>query len=347
MSDKPLGVGLVGCGDIAPAHAQALATAKSAALVACMDVVESSAKSLGEQYQVPWTTKLEDLLARSEVELVTIATPAFTHLPLTQAAAKAGKPVLCEKPLASTLADGQAMIAACKHAGVALSTCFPLRYLGAAKWAKELIAAGALGEIIEVRMRNLDEKKESYWTGGYSGRTITDWRKSKQASGGGVVITNLIHHLDLARAITGLEVVRAYAEMGTFATPVEVEDVAVASLRYENKAIAVVEGLSCYVGRSDEHPMVFLGAKGQLRFMLWGGKAQVYLTEPAAGLPAKEWVSREFQDAALAGFYDALAPALQAGRTPPLTGEDGLKALEIVMAIYQAGETGQAVVLGR
>jgi predicted dehydrogenase len=310
-----------------------------------MDVVEASAKSLGGEFGAPWTTKLEELLARGDVDLVTIATPAFTHLPLTRAAAQAGKAVLCEKPLAANLEDAGAVIAACQEAGVALSTCFPVRYLGAVKWAKELVAAGALGEIIEVRLRNLDEKRESYWTGGYSGRTITDWRKSKDASGGGVVITNLVHHIDLARAVTGLEVVRAYAEMGTFVTPVEVEDVAVASLRYENKAIGVVEGSSCYVGRADEHHVVFLGTKGQLRFLLWGGKAEVYLAEAASGLPAGEWVTREFQDATLVEFYEDLADALRAGRTPPVTGEDGRKALEIVMAIYRAGETGEAVTL--
>jgi hypothetical protein len=71
----------------------------------------------------------------------------------------------------------------------------------------------ALGDIAYVRMLNLGEKKDSYWTGGFSGRTITDWRKSKRESGGGIVITNLIHHLDLARAITGLEAARAYSEV--------------------------------------------------------------------------------------------------------------------------------------
>jgi len=347
MGERPLGVGLIGCGDIAPTHARALASTKGARLVVCMDVVEASAESLSNEFGVPWTSRLEELLRRSELELVTIATPAFTHLPLTQAAARAGKAVLCEKPLAANPEDGQAMIAACREAGVALSTCFPVRYLGAAKWAKELIASGALGEIIEIRLRNLGEKKESYWTGGFSGRTVTDWRRFRDASGGGVVITNLIHHIDLARAVTGLEVVRAYAEMGTFATPVEVEDVAVASLRYENKAIGLVEGSSCYVGGAGEHEVAFLGTKGQVRFGLWSGKGEAYLTEAAAGLPAREWVTREFQDAMHVEFYEALAGALRTGQSPPVTGEDGLKALEIVAAIYGAGEAGEPVAVGR
>ena len=92
---NPLRVALIGCGDIGPAHANTLTKTKRAKLVACMDTVETSAKSLGEKFGIPSTTKLEEVLENPEVDLVTIATPAFTHLAITQAAAKAGKAVLC------------------------------------------------------------------------------------------------------------------------------------------------------------------------------------------------------------------------------------------------------------
>ena len=185
-TEKALGVGLVGCGDIAPAHAKALASTKgiqAGGVHGCGGVV---GEEPGRGVRGPWTTRLEELLACGDVDLVTIATPAFTHLPLTLVAAKAGKAVPREKPLAANLQDADAMIVACQEAGVALATCFPLRYLGAAKWAKELIAAGALGEIIEVRLRNLDEKQESYWTGGYSGQDgnrLAEVQASKRGRG--------------------------------------------------------------------------------------------------------------------------------------------------------------------
>ncbi len=345
MTIKPLGIGMIGCGDIAPTHTKAMAQSNAVKLVACMDVVESSAKSLGEEYGVPWTTKVEELLARPEVEVVTIATPAFTHADLVEKAAKAGKAIICEKPLAANLADADRIISASKSAGVPLSTCFPLRYLGAAKFTVELLQKEALGEIIEIRLRNLGDKKESYWTGGFSGRTITDWRKSKKASGGGVIITNLIHHLDLARGVTGLEVERVYAETGTFMTKVEVEDLGAGCLRYENNAIGVVEGSSCYAGGSGELDIVFLGTKGQSRFGLWSGKCEVFLREPAAGLPANEWITREFNDQIHVDFYEDFAAALRAGKTPPVTGEDGRAALEAVLAIYQSAESGKPVSL--
>ncbi len=343
MAEKPIGVGLVGCGDIAPTHAKALAKAEGARLVACMDVAEASAKSLGEEFGVAHTTSTEELLAHPEVDLVTIATPAFTHDEITEAAAKAGKHVLCEKPLAADLPDADSMIANCDQAGVSLSTCFPLRYLGAAKWLKGLAERGALGEIIEIRLRNMGEKKESYWTGGFSGRTQTNWRKSRAQSGGGVIITNLIHHIDLARAVTGLEVTRAFCEMGTFCTSVEVEDLGLASLRYENEAIGLVEGSSCFWGGSGEHDIAVLGTKGQVRFGLWSGQAEAYLTEAAEGVPACEWVTRKFADATHVEFYSDLSAALGARRRPPVTGIDGRRALEVVLAIYRSADTSRPV----
>jgi predicted dehydrogenase len=345
MTAKPIGVGLIGCGDIAPTHAKALAEAKDASLVACTDLAEASAKSLGEEYDVPWTTQLDEMLARPEVELVTIATPAFTHDELAAKAARAGKHVLCEKPLAADLPDADRLVASCEAAGVALSTCFPVRYLGAAKWFKELLAAGAFGNVIEIRLRNLGEKKESYWTGGFSGRTVTDWRTSRAQSGGGVIITNLIHHIDLARGLTGLEVTRVFGEMGTFSTPVEVEDLGLASLRYDNNAIGLVEGSSCFIGGSEEHDVNILGTRGQFRFGLWTGKAEAFLTAASGESPAGEWVTREFEDRIHADFYDDLAAALRAGSQPPVTGLDGRKALEVVLAIYRSADRGEPVTL--
>jgi predicted dehydrogenase len=345
MSGTPLGIGIIGCGDIAPAHTKAIAASESVRLVACMDVVEASARSLGEECGVPHTTELGELLANDEVEAVTVATPAFTHAGLIEEAAAAKKAVICEKPLAASLPDADRIIAACESAGVRLATCFPLRYLGAAKLTGELLRAGALGDVIQVRLRNLGEKKESYWTGGFSGRTITDWRKSKESSGGGVIITNLIHHLDLARAVTGLEVKRAYCEMGTFMTDVEVEDLGAACLRYENEAVGVVEGASCYAGGASEADVVVLGEKGQARFGLWSGQCEVYLREAAAGFAAEEWVTREFQDATHVEFYDDFAASVREGRSAPVTGVDGRKALEIVLAIYRSAETGGPVSL--
>jgi len=345
LTQKPLGLAIIGCGDIAPKHAEALKQTSGSQLVACMDIVESSAKSLGEQFGVRWFTKLDEMLALAEVEAVLIATPAFTHAPLTEQAAKARRAVICEKPLAATLDDADRMIAACKNAGVPLATCFPLRWLADARYTRELIAAGAIGTVSEIRLSSLGEKKASYWTGGFSGRTQTDWRKHKASSGGGVVITNLVHNIDLARFITGMDVSRASAEAGTFCTDVEVEDVALGCLRYENGAIGLIDGSSCLYGGAAAWDLTFLGTKGQIRFGFWSKATEVYLTEPHGDIPAREWFRREQESAPWVDFHNAFAAAVRSGQTPPVTGEDGRKALEVVLAVYRAAETGAPVTL--
>lgn len=345
MPEAPLGVGLIGCGDVAPRHASAVAEADGVRLVACMDVLEGPATSLSEAFGVPYTTSVEALVGRDDVDLVVIASPPFTHLELTQKAAAAGKAILCEKPLALSLAEADRMIAACQEAAVALATCFPMRYLRAAGQAEQLVRSGALGEVIGIRIHNLSEKKDCYWTGGYSGRTKTDWRTSRRASGGGVVMTNISHHLDLVRSITGLEVARVYAEAGTFCTEVEVEDLAVASLRYENGAIGTIEGCSCFFGGAQEWDIVLLGTKGQFRLGIWSHTSEVFLTEPTDDLPAREWIRQDHGDAQQVELYQDLAAALRNGSPPPIAGEDGRASLEIVLAIYQSAESGEPITL--
>lgn len=345
MPEAPLGVGLIGCGDVAPRHASAISEADGVRLVACMDVLESPANSLGEEFGVPHTTSAEALVRREDVDLVVIATPPFTHLGLTEKAAAAGKAILCEKPLALSLAEADRMIAACREAGVALATCFPMRYLGAACLAQRLVRSGALGEVIGIRLHNLSEKADCYWTGGYSGRTKTDWRASPRASGGGVVMTNISHHLDLVRWITGLEVTRVYGEAGTFCTDVQVEDLAVASLRYENGAIGTIEGCSCFFGGAQDWDIVLLGAQGQFRLGIWSHTSEVFLTKPTDDLPAREWIRQHHDEAQQVQLYRDLAAAIRSGSPPPITGEDGRASLEIVLAIYQSAESGEPVAL--
>jgi len=88
---------------------------------------------------------------------------------------------------------------------------------------------------------------------------------------------------------------------------------------------------------------VFLGTKGQIRFGFWRKVTEVYLTEPFGDLPAREWIKREGESAGWVDFHNAFAAAVRAGQTPPVTGEDGRKALEIVLAVYRAAETGAPV----
>src|SRR3954447_20898647 len=158
MGSERLRIGLIGCGEIAAATAKGIQEAEHATIAAVMDTNEAPAEDLGRTYDVPWTTDAAELLAHSDVDAVYIAVPHYLHAPLTIQAAQAGKHVLCEKPIATTLADADHMIAACAEAGVFLSIAFDAQLTPAMQRLRDLIVAGAIGEVIGTRIVALVDK---------------------------------------------------------------------------------------------------------------------------------------------------------------------------------------------
>ena len=334
-----LTAGIVGCGEITAVRtAPAFDEARNVRIGMVMDVVEWAARDLGERYGVPYTTNLDELLSNRDIDFVYISTPHHLHAPLTIKAAKAGKYVIVEKPIATNLEDADRMIAECRRNGVELSTCFPLRYLPMVQKAKELIDGGLIGDIIGVRITNMGIKPPSYWGGGYTGRIRSNWRASKEKSGGGVLIMNSIHDIDYVRYVTGLEADRVYSEYGTFLTPVEVEDFITVIIRYKNGAIGLIEASSCLEGAPRDKSIRgdrIYGSKGELIISdpLW-----VRTTEETEIGEANRWhqITPERRYNYMTRFVEEFADAILSGRKPPVTGEDGRKALEIVVAAYKS-----------
>ena len=302
----------------------------------------------GQRYGVPWTDQVEEVLANSEVDAVYIAVPHHLHAPLTIQAAEAGKHIFVEKPIATTLADADAMIAAARSNEVWLSVNFHAQVDPICQAARDLVAHGAIGTVIGTRIVFRGDKPASYWRAGYSGRVPSDWRVRKATAGGGVLIMNGIHDLNTMRFITGSEVVRVSAEYDTFDTAVEVEDFIAVTYRYENGAIGTIEAGSAIRGRDPLHDVDRIyGTAGQI---LLGEPARVYVTESTAGLPAGEWqtlpiaplTAAEQQLAMVEGF----AGPIVAGEKPTVSGEDGRAALAIVLAAYQSGAEGRPISLG-
>ncbi|HKC74473.1 MAG TPA: Gfo/Idh/MocA family oxidoreductase [Chloroflexota bacterium] len=132
---------------------------------------------------------------------VYIAVPHDLHAPLTIQAAQAGKHVLCEKPIAATLADADRMIAACERADVFLSVAFDAQIMPAMQKVRDLIATGAIGEVIGTRIVALIDKHASYWSSGWTGRVTAAWRISKEKAGGGVLIMKCMHDVNTHGAL--------------------------------------------------------------------------------------------------------------------------------------------------
>jgi UDP-N-acetyl-2-amino-2-deoxyglucuronate dehydrogenase len=350
MSER-MGIGVIGAGEITmKATAPGIAASQYARLAVAMDARRELAQDIAARYGARWTASVDALLSDAEVEAVYVAVPHYLHRPLTVQALAAGKHVLVEKPIATTLADADAMIAAASQAGRVLSVAFEAQYDDRMVRLRELIAAGLIGRITGTRIVSRGDKAASYWTGGYTGRVQTDWRTKRETSGGGVLIMNTIHDLNTLRFLTGLEPVRVYAEYDNYATPVEVEDYIAVTIRYANGAIGTLEAGSALPGRDPAQPKDRIyGDRGQI---VLGDPVTVYLREPVETsqglLPAGEWLPLDLGAAApdRGAMIDKFVLAIRARCAPPVTGLDGRNALAVALAAYRSGELHQPVELG-
>lgn len=342
-----LRTGFIGCGEIATKTAAAVARSQHAAHVMVMDARASLAQDLGERYGVPWTDRVEDLLANPDVEAVYIAVPHFLHAPLAIQAAQAKKHILVEKPISITLADADAMIAAARANGVHLSVNFSAQVDPLLQAARNLVAEGAIGKVIGTRIVFRGDKPAHYWAGGYSGRVASDWRVKKESAGGGVLIMNAVHDLNTMRYITGDEVIRVYAEYDTYSTPVEVEDFIAVTYRYANGAIGTIEAGSAIRGRDPLRNMNRIyGTTGQL---LLSEPLRIYTTESTADVPTGEWSEIPgtplTDPEQMTAMVDGFAGPIIAGGKPAVSAEDGRAVLAIILAAYQSGAEHRPITL--
>jgi len=282
----------------------------------------------------------------SAVEAVYIAVPHNQLAPLAAQALRAGKHALVEKPMALSLAEADELIALAEANSLGLGVNYDLRQSAQALQARALVRAGAIGEIVAVRIQTLIDKPASYWRAGYSGRWVSSWRTSKVQAGGGVVLMNTSHQLDVVRFITGLEVSSVSGEVGTLAAPVamDVEDIASASLRYANGAIGSLMAGAHLAGPEPGSERIELyGQQGQLRVpSLYGDDlAQLYLRrewgKPA--MAASEWHRLPHEPAHIyQGTVNAFARAVRRGEAPSPNGRDAREVLAIILGLYQSAE---------
>ena len=168
--------------------------------------------------------------------------------------------MIVEKPLANNLAAAVDLVQAADRAGVLLSVCFPLRFQPDVVTARRLIADGALGEPAGVLLNFFMDKPPSYWFGGYSGRAHSNWRVSREQAGGGVLIMNLCHYIDVVRHLTGVEVDLVTAGVHDMDGPAEVEDAVSVSVRYANGALGSFFGTAALRGSAPTQVLRLWGA---------------------------------------------------------------------------------------
>jgi len=321
-------------------------------MVAGVDPVEEVVSSYEAEFGIPCGTDLEAMLGREDVDAVIVSTPHYLHAPLGIQAAEAGKHVIVEKPMATTLEDADRLIETCKRRGVLLSSKESgVYYQPQTQKARELIEQGAIGEVMGLQIVGASNKPTSYWTGGYTNRVKTTWRMSKEQSGGGILVMNYIYDVYRMRYVTGLEVKRVFAEYDTFNTDVEVEDMISVNLRLENGAVGTISAGSAIPGAkrsgvrgTETSGNRIYGKQGQIVFA--GQRLLVFTEKSVEGLTLDDWTELTFEGVkgdSYADYFDRFAEAVFDGREPDVSGEEGRKTLEVLIAAYESGKTNMPV----
>jgi predicted dehydrogenase len=229
--------------------------------------VKEAARRYGwEEYATRW----EEVVARKDVDIVDICTPGDTHMPIAVAAAREGKVVFCEKPLANTLAEAEAMLDAAEANGVIHMLCHNYRRAPAVALAKRLIDEGRLGEIRHYRGTYLQD-----WLVNPDFPRV--WRLEKARTGSGALGDLVSHSVDLARYLVG-EITEVSGLLKTFITErplesgssetarVDVDDAALALVRFENGAVGTIEGTRFATGRKNYNRFEINGSRGSIAF---------------------------------------------------------------------------------
>lgn len=346
MKKDKVSFGLAGCGDIAEAEYEALRQLEGVELRCVMDTRLEYARQFGEKAGSEYTDSLETLLSCG-IDAVIIAAPHHLHRSIAVAAAEAGVHIVMEKPLANSLADGKAIVDFCREKGVLLSVAYVQRYRPLNILLRGLLKDGVIGKPFHLHVTDFFEKPESYWSGGYSGSVITDWRKDKGKSGGGVLLMNGSHTLDYLMDMIDLRVEGVYGFTANRGTPAaDVEDDVSAIIRCIG-GIVIDYSASTVAAGNPRSEVLIMGTEGSLRL---GSEPALFLRRPLPGYEAGKWtgLSVEEQDPWQDGrneFFRLFVAALRSeGQIPvPVPGEDALPVLSLVESIYRSAETDPGV----
>ncbi|WNR42078.1 Gfo/Idh/MocA family protein [Paenibacillus roseipurpureus] len=334
---KQIGVALIGCGAISGVHLRAISEIPTAKLIAVVDTNENLAKATAESYGCAYYTDYVDMLANPDVDVVHITTAHYQHAPMAIDALKAGKHVLTEKPMAESKAAAQSMLQAAEtYSQVQLGVIFQNRYNPASRLMKKAVESSELGKLLCLKGIVTWNRTAAYYETAWKGKWATE--------GGGALINQSIHTLDLLQWLGGeVSSVKGTMSNDSLEDVIEVEDTVHVHLTYKNGATAVFYATNAYgVNSPPEIELVFEKGKlvmiGDTLYQVIDD-VQTLLSSPEANnLGAKSYwgISHSKQ---IADFYEHLLTM----RPYWLNGPEGYKAFELVMDIYESSRTGKRI----
>lgn len=333
-------VGIIGCGLIGARRA-AVALDAGDEVVIVADVAEDRAAAVAAAAQSIWTASWSEVVSRADLDVVVVSTSNDQLAAASIAALRSGKHVLCEKPLGRNAAEAAAIAEAARTSGMLLKVGFNHRHHPAISAAHAMVGEGVIGDVFAIRAL--------YGHGGRAGYEH-EWRTDRARSGGGELLDQGVHIVDLARWFIG-DIVEAQGFVGTYHWPIEpVEDNAFALLRARTGGI--VSFHTSWTQWKNTFRFEVLGSDGYLRVDGLGGsygteRLTVGRRNADSSPPTEETSSFEGPDRSWHTEWQELKTAIAERRQPTGNGEDGLAAARIVDAIYESASSGTRTAVDR
>ena len=338
---KKLKFAILGCGRISYKHVEALIQNNDQAeLVAVCDLIEDNAKARKLQYEnqlqgsdVLVFSRYEEMFDRCDIDVVAIATESGYHAEHAIAAMQNGSHVLIEKPMALSVEDAHKINQVAKEKGLKVCISHQNRFNPPIQKLRRAIEEGRFGRIINATARILWTRDDNYYK-------QAPWRGTK-ALDGGTLMNQCIHNIDLLQWMMNSDVERVHAERGTFLRNIEMEDFGALLLRFKSGSIGIVEGSACVYPKNLEETLSIFGEKGTV---VIGGLAvneiKVWQFEDV-----KEYDQDEFETEVDSVYgkghtslYRDFIEAIHQNREPLVNGEEGIKAMKIILNAYDVSE---------
>jgi predicted dehydrogenase len=313
----------------AEGYARCVNELPNAELVGVADDNHARGESMAAQFNTRFFADYDSLL-NAGVDAVVVGSENIKHRKLVERAAAAGKHVLCEKPLATTMEDGRAIIAACRENGVKLQTALPVRYAPPMAGLKEIVDSGRLGTILSISGTN-------------RGQNPGGWFTDKSPSGGGAVMDHTVHVVDLMRWLTGAEIVEVYAEIDNLVSHKDYDDTATLTFTFDN---GIFGTLDPSWSRPKSFPywgdvtMEVVATDGVVGVDTFGRQVLNLYSDKEMRHSWQHW-GGDMDLALMRGFINAIAN----DTSVEITGEDGLAALEVALAAYESAKRKEPVKL--
>lgn len=327
-----LGVAIIGCGAIFPLHAKAISAIKDVNLLLVVDIDADKATRAGIEYACDATDDYREILNDNRIDVVHLCTPHHLHAEMAEELLRAGKHVLTEKPIAVDLPSAMRMLEAAQESSGQLGVVFQNRYNDASVYIKKTIDSGDLGKLLCMKGVVTWHRNESYYKD-------SNWRGRWSTEGGGVLINQTIHTLDLLQWYGGeIKSVKGSITTDVLDGVIEVEDTAHACIDFANNVRGLFYGTNTYLENSPvELELVFEEGTLNLRrehLYLWKDGKETLVCEPMFSPAEGKSYWGTGHKRLIEDFYDHIF----SGSKFWLDGPEGIKALELVKRIYSSSQ---------